>query len=89
METRKNGLNTIRFYIILKPLLPPTAQSPPFEYYTFLHHSQTVLGKQGQWFCLNTIRFYIILKHLQQVRAADGRLNTIRFYIILKPQIQK
>ena len=33
-----------------------------FEYYTFLHHSQTYMAKLRDDISLNTIRFYIILK---------------------------
>ena len=55
-----------------------------FEYYTFLHHSQTQYVHHLWQNSLNTIRFYIILKLIKG--HEDGRmcLNTIRFYIILK-----
>ena len=44
--------------------------SMPFEYYTFLHHSQTKTVKQTPSKRLNTIRFYIILKPSCSVRSA-------------------
>ena len=55
-----------------------------FEYYTFLHHSQTNQGRIRSDASLNTIRFYIILKHRVDFHCSFNRLNTIRFYIILK-----
>ena len=56
-----------------------------FEYYTFLHHSQTNLRILAERLSLNTIRFYIILKLIVECVCHIFRLNTIRFYIILKP----
>ena len=57
-----------------------------FEYYMFLHHSQTD-GEQGDPADgLNTIRFYIILKRTLRHFSMYTGLNTIRFYIILKLQ---
>ena len=65
--------------------LPRFAQSAiPVEYYTFLHHSQTVRYGMDTEKRLNTIRFYIILKLCVIVAEKKFRLNTIRFYIILK-----
>ena len=57
-----------------------------FEYYTFLHHSQT-RSRNDTEPCdgLNTIRFYIILKPKICSISSHDSLNTIRFYIILKP----
>ena len=57
---------------------------PKFEYYTFLHHSQTVCHTLSVIDCLNTIRFYIILKRSAEDTQKIIGLNTIRFYIILK-----
>ena len=60
-----------------------------FEYYTFLHHSQTALSIHQT---MREFEYYTFLHHSQTddlERAAAIRLNTIRFYIILKPQIQK
>ena len=56
-----------------------------FEYYTFLHHSQTGVIFLSAPISLNTIRFYIILKPVLSGLALMVCLNTIRFYIILKP----
>ena len=55
-----------------------------FEYYTFLHHSQTHFRYIPENVGLNTIRFYIILKPWVKIKGEQGGLNTIRFYIILK-----
>ena len=60
-----------------------------FEYYTFLHHSQTPAAIVYDPVRLNTIRFYIILKPRNGLDEIADSLNTIRFYIILKPQIKK
>ena len=56
----------------------------PFEYYTFLHHSQTEEYRLRILASLNTIRFYIILKLVSTIYNTCFSLNTIRFYIILK-----
>ena len=48
--------------------------SGKFEYYTFLHHSQTTITRTVQGSSLNTIRFYIILK-----QAIINRLNSFSF----------
>ena len=45
-----------------------------FEYYTFLHHSQTSDSVSANGNSLNTIRFYIILK-----QAIINRLNSFSF----------
>ena len=56
-----------------------------FEYYTFLHHSQTGVIFLSAPISLNTIRFYIILKPFWVMETRKNGLNTIRLYIILKP----
>ena len=61
--------------------------SGKFEYYTFLHHSQTTITRTVQGSSLNTIRFYIILKPARIITVYMTCLNTIRFYIILKQAI--
>ena len=61
--------------------------SGKFEYYTFLHHSQTTITRTVQGSSLNTIRFYIILKPARIITVYMTCLNTIRFYIILKQGI--
>ena len=55
-----------------------------FEYHTFLHHSQTLIGQLREEDSLSTIHFYIILKPAAMVAGAAGSLSTIHFYIILK-----
>ena len=77
-------LNTIRFYIILKLDAMTFDRLVAFEYYTFLHHSQTGIEVQEECTRLNTIRFYIILKPANSPFLPSASLNTIRFYIILK-----
>ena len=56
-----------------------------FEYYTFLHHSQTLRRS----YCIDSLfEYYTFLHHSQtsdSVSANGNSLNTIRFYIILKP----
>ena len=79
------SLNTIRFYIILKPVtlaLPTFSGLNTIRFYIILKPFQSVILFLG---CLNTIRFYIILKPRLRTLPSEVRLNTIRFYIILKP----
>ena len=60
-----------------------------FEYYTFLHHSQTHFLRYTS---TGLFEYYTFLHHSQtkhQRIVVVCSLNTIRFYIILKPQIQK
>ena len=71
------GLNTIRFYIILK-LHRHRHQPCLFEYYTFLHHSQTME-------CLGTItksfEYYTFLHHSQ---TSNSKMKCLtRTYIIV------
>ena len=80
---KKFRLNTIRFYIILK-LATVLLSLDWVEYYTFLHHSQTMRYSRilKKW-----VEYYTFLHHSQSREWslwADSRLNTIRFYIILK-----
>ena len=83
MDTEKR-LNTIRFYIILK-LATVLLSLDWVEYYTFLHHSQTMRYSRilKKW-----VEYYTFLHHSQTgqlIYSLLNGLNTIRFYIILKP----
>ena len=55
-----------------------------FEYYTFLHHSQT---NRCSYWRATEFEYYTFLHHSQTtiLRCKENKsLNTIRFYIILK-----
>ena len=83
IKGEQGGLNTIRFYIILK-LATVLLSLDWVEYYTFLHHSQTMRYSRilKKW-----VEYYTFLHHSQTLPSAVSNvdwLNTIRFYIILK-----
>ena len=73
------GLNTIRFYIILK-LHRHRHQPCLFEYYTFLHHSQTME-------CLGTItksfEYYTFLHHSQTPMPLQKSPVPFEYYTFL------
>ena len=58
----REGLSTIHFYIILKPLELLSPCQNPFEYHTFLHHSQTFeqVDQRSRWF-----EYHTFLHHSQ------------------------
>ena len=74
------SLNTIRFYIILKLHHRPLHRRERFEYYTFLHHSQTLIIQLTSLFMFE---YYTFLHHSQTEIAMSFFFIQFEYYTFL------